>query len=52
VTRSLDNIKMNLGEIRWGVIDCIGLIQDSDMSRGLVNAEPSVSIKCQDIDCR
>jgi hypothetical protein len=26
----VDNIKMDLGEIRWGGVDCIGLAQDRD----------------------
>jgi hypothetical protein len=29
----VDNIKINLGEIGWGVVDCIGLAQDRDKWR-------------------
>jgi hypothetical protein len=33
----VDNIKMDLGEIRWGGMDWIGLAQDRDKWRALVN---------------
>jgi hypothetical protein len=33
-----DNIKMDLGEVEWGSIDWIGLVQDKDKWRNLVNA--------------
>jgi hypothetical protein len=33
-----DNIKMDLGEIRWGGADWIGLAQDKDKWRALLNA--------------
>jgi hypothetical protein len=36
--RWVDNIKMNLGEIRWGGVHKIGLTQDRDSWRVLVNA--------------
>jgi hypothetical protein len=36
--RWVDNIKMYLLEIGWGVVDWIGLAQDGDMWRALVNA--------------
>jgi hypothetical protein len=39
--RWVDNIKMDLGEIGWGGVDWIGLVQDRDKWRALVN-----SIKC------
>jgi hypothetical protein len=32
-----DNIKMDLGEIGWGCVDWIGLAQDRDQWRALVN---------------
>jgi hypothetical protein len=34
----MDNIKMDLLEIGWGGVDRIGLAQDRDMWRALVNA--------------
>jgi hypothetical protein len=37
--RWIDNIKMNLVEIGWGGVDWIGLAQDRDKWRALVNAE-------------
>jgi hypothetical protein len=36
--RSVDNIKMDLLEIGWGSVDWIGLAQDRDSCRGLVNS--------------
>jgi hypothetical protein len=35
--RWVDNIKMNLREIGWGCTDWIGLAQDRDQWRALVN---------------
>jgi hypothetical protein len=34
----VDNIKMDLAEIGWGVVDWIGVGQDRDKWRALVNA--------------
>jgi hypothetical protein len=34
----VDNIKMDLGEIIWGGVDWIGLAQDADKWRALVNS--------------
>jgi hypothetical protein len=34
----VDNNKMDLGEKEWGSMDWIGLAQDRDQSRDLVNA--------------
>jgi hypothetical protein len=36
--RWVDNIKMDLLEIDWGGVDWIGLAQDRDKWRALVNA--------------
>jgi hypothetical protein len=33
----VDNIKMDLLEIGWGGVDCIGLAHDRDKWRALVN---------------
>jgi hypothetical protein len=38
-----NNIRMDLVEVRWGDVDWIGLAQDKDRWRALVN---SSSIKC------
>jgi hypothetical protein len=35
--RRVDNIKMDLGEIGWGGVDWIGLAQDRDKWRALMN---------------
>jgi hypothetical protein len=44
----VDNIKMDLLEIGWGHVDWIGLDQDRDKWRVLVNAVTNLrdSIKC------
>jgi hypothetical protein len=34
----VDNIRMDLGEAEWGGVDWIGLAQDRDRRRVLVNA--------------
>jgi hypothetical protein len=36
--RWVDNIKLNLAEIEWHGVDCIGLDQDGDKWKTLVNA--------------
>jgi hypothetical protein len=36
--RWLDNIRMDLVEVRWGDVDWIGLAQDKDSLRALVNS--------------
>jgi hypothetical protein len=33
----VDNIKMDLGEVGWGGVDWIGLAQNRDKCRALVN---------------
>jgi hypothetical protein len=35
--RWVDNIRMDLGEVGWGVVDWIGLAQDRNRWRALVN---------------
>jgi hypothetical protein len=34
----VDNIRMDLGEVGWGGVDWIGLAQDRDQWRALMNA--------------
>jgi hypothetical protein len=36
--RWVDNIRMNLGKMGWGDVDWIGLAQDRDTWRALVNS--------------
>jgi hypothetical protein len=36
--RCVDNIKRDLGEVGWGDVDWIGLAQDRNSSRALVNS--------------
>jgi hypothetical protein len=36
--RWVDNIRMDLVEVGWGVVDWIGLAQDRDRWRALVNS--------------
>jgi hypothetical protein len=36
--RWVDNIRMDLGEVRWGGVDWIGLAQDRNRWRALVNS--------------
>jgi hypothetical protein len=40
----VDNIKMDLGEIGCGDVDCIGLAQDRDYWRALVNAVMNLQV--------
>jgi hypothetical protein len=42
--RWVDNIRMDLGEVRWGDVDWIGLTQDRDKWRALVNAVMSLRV--------
>jgi hypothetical protein len=42
--RWVDNIKMDLGEIRWGGVHWIGLAQDRDKWGALVNAVLSLQV--------
>jgi hypothetical protein len=36
--RWVDNIRMDLGEVGWGDVDWIGLVQDRNGWRALVNS--------------
>jgi hypothetical protein len=36
--RLVDNIRMELGEVEWGDVDWIGLAQDRNRWRALVNS--------------
>jgi hypothetical protein len=36
--RWVDNIRMNLGEVGWDDVDWIGLVQDRNRWRALVNS--------------
>jgi hypothetical protein len=36
--RLVDNIRMDLGEVEWGYVDWIGLAQDRNRWRALVNS--------------
>jgi hypothetical protein len=36
--RWVDNIRMDLGEVGWGDVDCVGLAQDRNRWRPLVNS--------------
>jgi hypothetical protein len=40
----VDNIKMALGEIGYGGMDWIGLVQDKDKWRALVNAVMNLEV--------
>jgi hypothetical protein len=42
----VDNIKMDILDIEWGGVDCIGLAQDRKKWKVLVNNEPLDFIKC------
>jgi hypothetical protein len=38
IRRWVDNIRMDLREVGWGDVDCIGLPQDRNRWRALVNS--------------
>jgi hypothetical protein len=40
----VDNIKMDLREIGWGVMDWIDLVKDRDQWRTLVNKEMNLRV--------
>jgi hypothetical protein len=43
--RWADNIKMDLGEVGWGGVDWIGLAQDRDKWRAIVNAVINIRLQ-------
>jgi hypothetical protein len=47
----VDNIKKDLGKIGWGGVDWIGLAQDRDKWRALVNGAMNLrgSIECWEV---
>jgi hypothetical protein len=44
--RWVDNIKMDLGEIRWDGVDWIDMAQDRDQWRALMNMVLSFRVPC------
>jgi hypothetical protein len=44
ISRWVDNIKTNLGEMEWGGLDWIILAQDWDHWRALVNAKMNLPV--------
>jgi hypothetical protein len=47
--RWLDNIRMDLVEVGWGDVDWIGLAQDRDRWRTLVNSVLNLSLPTRDL---
>jgi hypothetical protein len=51
--RCVDNIMMDLGEVGWGDVDWIGLAQDRDRRRALVNSVLNLGVPHADWEfCR
>jgi hypothetical protein len=42
--RWVDNIRMDLGDVRWGDVDWIGLAQDRNRWRAVVNSELNLRV--------
>jgi hypothetical protein len=42
--RWVDNIRMDIGEVRWGDVDWIGLAQDRNRWRALVNSVLNIRV--------
>jgi hypothetical protein len=42
--RWMNNIRMDLGEVRWGDMDWIGLAQNRNRSRALVNSVINIRV--------
>jgi hypothetical protein len=43
--RWVDNIRTDLGEVGWGDVDWIGLAQDKDRLRALVNSVLNLRVR-------
>jgi hypothetical protein len=46
----VDNLKMDLGEVGWSDVDWIGLAQDRNMWRALVNEYSGPIKRCETIE--
>jgi hypothetical protein len=44
IRRWVDNISMEIGEVGWGDVDCIGLAKDRNRWRPLVNSVSNLRI--------
>jgi hypothetical protein len=42
--RWVDNIRMDFGEVRWGDVDTIGLAQDRNRWRALINSVMNIRV--------
>jgi hypothetical protein len=42
--RWVDNIRMDLGEVGWGDVDLIGLAEDRDRWRAVVNSVLNIRV--------
>jgi hypothetical protein len=40
----VDNIKMDLGDTGWGVLHCIGLLQDRDKFTAVLNVVMNLQV--------
>jgi hypothetical protein len=45
--RWVDNIRMNLGGVGWGDVDWIGLAQDRNRWKALVNSVLNLRVPCR-----
>jgi hypothetical protein len=44
IRRWVDNIRMDLGEVRWGDVDWIGMAKDRNRWRALVNSVSNLRV--------
>jgi hypothetical protein len=44
IRRWVNNIRMDLGDVGWGDVDWVGLVQDRDRWRALVNTVMNLRI--------